>query len=232
MKKKVISTVFAICISFCFWQITAAAAPVIITGYDIQDAVKSGFGGWAHYYNGTITDKGSVTAHGFTGTVADYASGKGTLNDGIVGTDKNNTQLFATDISPVITLYLDNTYLIENITLFSFVGTNSVPGNITGLDITVGGTTQTFATTDAVHIQHEFADLIGSTISGILTDSIILSSFTTDPGSGWEGGFSISEISLNGTPVPVPAAFWLFGSGLLGLFGVKKRNLHSRPKKK
>ncbi|MGI9320139.1 MAG: VPLPA-CTERM sorting domain-containing protein [Thiogranum sp.] len=26
-----------------------------------------------------------------------------------------------------------------------------------------------------------------------------------------------------GTPVPLPAAVWLFGSGLLGLFGIARR---------
>lgn len=45
-------------------------------------------------------------------------------------------------------------------------------------------------------------------------------------GGAWvEGFFPGLSLSLNMThPVPVPAAVWLFGSGLLGLVGLTRRN--------
>ena len=49
------------------------------------------------------------------------------------------------------------------------------------------------------------------------------------PGSGTNGSFesdgSISHIALYGdvSPIPVPAAFWLFGTALVGFIGIARR---------
>ena len=44
------------------------------------------------------------------------------------------------------------------------------------------------------------------------------------PFQGFNANFDISSITITDiTPVPVPAAAWLFGSGLLGLVGVARR---------
>jgi len=43
------------------------------------------------------------------------------------------------------------------------------------------------------------------------------------PGSANTRGSGDCSVSVN--PVPVPAAVWLFGSGLVGLFGVSRRNI-------
>ena len=47
-------------------------------------------------------------------------------------------------------------------------------------------------------------------------DDIVLTDF-------WPNQGAISHVSIMGSPVPVPAAVWLFGSGLLGLVGVARR---------
>jgi len=39
----------------------------------------------------------------------------------------------------------------------------------------------------------------------------------------WGSGASADAFTLNVGAVPVPAAVWLFGSGLLGLIGVARR---------
>ncbi len=39
----------------------------------------------------------------------------------------------------------------------------------------------------------------------------------------WPDQGSFSHVTLYGTPVPIPAAVWLLGSGLLGLIGVGRR---------
>lgn len=44
----------------------------------------------------------------------------------------------------------------------------------------------------------------------------------------WEFGVTVSPLhSSGGSPVPVPAAVWLFGSGLMGLVGVARRRKSS-----
>lgn len=45
--------------------------------------------------------------------------------------------------------------------------------------------------------------------------------------SGVGGGFLDPSVELQPTVVPVPAAVWLFGSGLLGLFGIARREQFS-----
>lgn len=41
--------------------------------------------------------------------------------------------------------------------------------------------------------------------------------------SDYDGYFMVDNIEITGNPVPVPAAVWLLGSGLLGLVGLRKR---------
>lgn len=63
--------------------------------------------------------------------------------------------------------------------------------------------------------------------------SIELSSIDIDgdgiPGMGTTNGATVGfsynfDLSLTPQPVPVPAAVWLFGSGLIGLFGFVRKN--------
>ena len=75
------------------------------------------------------------------------------------------------------------------------------------------------------------------TIAGttIADNFSILATSSSNPSPAF-GILSVSRISLDGltptpsnwvtgsTPVPVPAALWLFGAGLLGLVGVARRN--------
>jgi hypothetical protein len=51
----------------------------------------------------------------------------------------------------------------------------------------------------------------------IVTNKLL---FQGTSGDGW---FSVSEIQASGNAVPIPAAVWLFGSGLLGLVGIRKK---------
>jgi len=45
-------------------------------------------------------------------------------------------------------------------------------------------------------------------------------------GNGWEGGlnesYAIDNVSVAVNPVPIPAAIWLLGSGLLGLVAIRR----------
>jgi hypothetical protein len=46
---------------------------------------------------------------------------------------------------------------------------------------------------------------------------------TTAPFPGYNANFDITSVHIDSISVPVPAAVWLFGSGLLGLVGVARR---------
>lgn len=202
----------------------AAAAPVAITGYDIDNAVLTGFGdGWAHTYDGTISIGAPINASAYNGILADYSGGTGTLADGVAGTGINNTQLFATDYAPVITVYLDGLFTLSDLTLQTFSEGNIIPGNITGLTVTIGAVSQAFATQGAdPDGKSEFIDFSGSLFDGLAASELTLSGFTTTAGA-WSVFFSIGEIMLNGerqqveAAVPAPAPLALLGLGLLGL---------------
>ena len=53
--------------------------------------------------------------------------------------------------------------------------------------------------------------------------------FDISDGIGISGRYSstYNNFNFSGTEVPVPAAIWLFGSGLIGLIGVARRKSHS-----
>jgi hypothetical protein len=67
----------------------------------------------------------------------------------------------------------------------------------------------------------------GTTLGSLFplsTDGIAGSPMTTAPFPGQNAAFDFtSMVVTNTTVVPVPAAVWLFGSGLLGLVGVARR---------
>lgn len=207
----------------CVFILEAHAVPVI-TGYNVSNTRLSGFGGWSHTYSGTITPTGSTYS---------YTGGSGTMADGIVGTSHQNTHLFLVSDLPSITVFLDNSYLISNISLYSFEGNNQIPGNITGFDLTIANLTETFATS-VLNTKDEFADISSSNLSSISTNFFTLSNFTVDPNQ-YPTHFSISEITLNGTQdngtqddgsIPEPATLALLGFGLAGIgFSKRKKSI-------
>ena len=131
---KVTAIVFGACVTCATAVVTlgtaASAAPVSIIGYDIAQTPRSGFGCWFHDYDGTVTYtgrtvSGSVVCSADGSQIANYSGGSGTLNDGVISTSTIGTHLFTTrnaddgvPISPVITLYLGETYVVNVIRLF------------------------------------------------------------------------------------------------------------------
>ncbi len=214
MKNKVLAGIL-LALASC----AANATPIAITGYDIENTYVSGIGGWSHTYSGTITTVSQ--------DIADYTGGSGTLNDGVISTSVSDTQLFnyPKDSAPIITLYLDNYYSIDSILISGgdFLS-NSIPGELVGLDVTIGTTTEGFVTvgqgsSNGSRFADDYIGLVGSTLEGLVTNQIILSGFDSTWGS--YNTFSIAEIGIEGVlasePVPEPAVISLFGLALVGL---------------
>ena len=74
----------------------ANASLITIESYDIENTQASGFGAWAHTYNGNIIQDGSTY---------DYTNGSGTLNDGAIGIGTHSTQLFSSFDQTLITIF-------------------------------------------------------------------------------------------------------------------------------
>ncbi len=190
----------------------ATAANIGVSSYNITNASPAGFGGWNHFYNGTITNNSGTS---------NYSGGSGTLNDGLIGTNEQNTQLFSTPAASTITIFLNQIAKVENIKLFSFdaSGRNTIPGNISSLNVTINGITQNFGTTGFGPVAfngpvHELIDFTSSAFANLATDRITFSNFLTV--GRFPQAYSISEITVDGNPataVPTPALL----PGLIGL---------------
>ena len=64
--------------------------------------------------------------------------------------------------------------------------------------------------------------LLNTNFFGLISDTAFsVLEFRADFGVG--DGFGLDNVSYGVSPVPVPAAAWLFGSALLGFFGFSKR---------
>jgi hypothetical protein len=132
------------------------------------------------------------------------------------------------------TMTFDPTGRIGAVSGFPALGTP--PWNIDDFSVPGSTTYQTFSTGTATAATGTIngAGLVNiGDVNGDLVDdySAILVS-AGQVGSAWGGFFgatyfeawNVSLLSKPGTtPIPVPAAVWLFGSGLLGLVGVARR---------
>lgn len=202
--------------------LATGASAQVITGYDIMDAGESGAGGWAHTYSGTITTTGSDTANGVGFSIANYSNaGSGTMNDGVTEGNASAANLFGQTSStrPSITLYLDGAYFIDEITIWGNSSGNSIPGNVDGYDLTIGGSTQAFGGTETNN--DLITSLAGSGMENMGTTSLTINNFVLEGQSGWTEVFSIDEITVRGRPVPAPGAFALLGLG--GLAATRRR---------
>jgi hypothetical protein len=69
----------------------------------------------------------------------------------------------------------------------------------------------------------------GQTVSARYVEFTAKDNFFTSPGDGSGGGLAggdrvgLGEIAFSVSEIPIPAAVWLFGSGLLGLIGMARR---------
>jgi hypothetical protein len=197
--------------------------------YDVINAMPTRFGSWDHYYAGAITRNGDGTVN--------YKGGRGTLNNGVIGLNEHNTQLFLLSEKtgqPAITVFLDKPYEIRQIYLYSFFGDNQIPGNIRGVDVTINGVTEMFhplgfGPKGPHGPVHEVFDLGESSLSQSPATQVTLSDFRTVGGASGIY-FAISEIQLSQTrdiigvrypdapsPTPEPGSITLLCLGTAAL---------------
>ena len=154
------------------------------------------------------------------------------MADGVVATSHVDNHLFRNgDPSAVITFFLDVASTISSFSIFGGdTSANNIPGNITGVDVTIGGQTATISTTafgqssSDADLVNDLGSLVGTGLELISTTSITLSNWTIS-GQGADY-YNISEFTVDAAPVsaiPVPASLPLLMAGLGGIAALRRR---------
>ena len=232
MNKQTIQNIFR---SGILFSLATGAAQAVTTTYTDQSAFFTALSGSVNTLDFESITSGTTFSSGSTlnGITFNYDFGGGSLavtdgdqfggggpfdttsGSGFLGTDNSDLLIDDDDFS------LD--LLATNAIGFSVI-TAEAP-NISLFDddiqLTASGIT---ALLDVDNVQQTLAD--GSLVFfiGIINDSASFTTASVDtPNSSGAFFYNIDDI-VTTSAVPVPAAFWLFGSGLVGLISFSKRN--------
>lgn len=230
----------------------AAAAPLHVASYDMQNGEEyTSFGGW-EYFDETYSGSGDTTT-----ARAALSGGTGDLTDGVIGTATWQPKVFGmtdaekaaiqADMRPYVGWYVqeskgapyevaikfnfDSTVIANSVTIHGLMGnlnrsSNNEPTMPDYFRLTNGDTTVTLDMSGTPHATRTYAETID--LGGMEGDSLTLSmGFDFDP-SDWFSGrdfIFVSEVQFDGVAaVPVPASLplALAGLGALGLIRRKR----------
>jgi len=196
-----------------------------ITSYEIKSTPRSGFGCWYHNYFGISINVGrTLNGYGIYcnldgNQLANYISGIGTLNDGVIS-DTNNTHLFTIGLAddglpilPEITLHFNGMLIVDKINVFGGAAEYfAPPGALTDATVEIGPVSAAlqimpigFPNALGIYANGEF-DLTGTPLAGRPTNQIVLKNFVASFYGQPFDQFSITEITVDGhlPPVPMP----------------------------
>lgn len=191
-----------------------SAAPISITGYDIFHTSASGSGGWGNTYTGSVVSDGASRFN--------YTGGSGTMNNGVVESTEQTTQLLDNSGNISVVLHLGAMYSLNSLSIFGGDIHNLIPPELQGMTIGIGASSAVFSLASfgpdfgSGQVDH-LATITGSALDGVVSDTITLSGFTGSPCCGPQFFPSIAEITLDGqnsVAVPEPLSMALVGLGL------------------
>lgn len=203
----------------------AAAAPLPVVTYDIQETPRSGFGCWGNSYTGTITDTGRTVSDSAICTpdgnqIVNYSGGSGTLNDGVISSSVDAIQLLTNRLAddglpivPVITLHLAAPSLVSNVNVFGGgVEFNIIPGALNSATVEIGGQSAVVAITPTgspnamgIYPNGTF-DLTNTPLAGLATTTVVLRDFTAAFFGFQIDQVSVTEMTVEGTEAALEVA--------------------------
>ncbi len=170
------------------------------------------------FTNDGVLDAGTTVDLGDSVIVDLYISGIDSTHGGLVGWGSeigfNNTLLSATSFS------------IDPVWSFPYISNNI---NNSGGTVELGaGSFFSPSLTGTIKLAEITFDTIDSGLASLSTSEIFASQPSFDAFVGADGHVYDDEISymsagIEITAVPIPAAVWLFSSGLLGLLGISRQ---------
>ena len=206
------------------------AIPVNPTSYDMPNGDGQSHGGIYNYWDKFYTGTGATSGSGDKTTDREFLSGGlGDLTDGIITSD-NWFDIEKVDgtgpyvgwhgLEPTITFNFTNPTSIESVMIHvddsDGTGGVRVPGQV---DISDGSTTRSFSISDPIG-----SDPLWFTFSnlGLYGSSLDLKLYPYYS-SSWVFIDEVKFDDSSSSPIPEPNTMLLFGSGLIGVAGFRRR---------
>ena len=133
-------------------------------------------------------------------------------------------KLYNDNVLMICTGYAD-AWVANNGKKNAFIGSDSIPSDTHDLNLSGSASIDIDRTGDNISIKWDETELLSSVSADPINKvEIEFSYYAYDAGaSSFFGSEGIDLIKISGTPaVPIPGAFWLFGSGLAVLAGIKR----------